>query len=79
MCEKLIRISRLYRTTDKSKLAEVWGVDRASGGVFPRGSRVHSLIIPLWYGYGYVFMIVQPPIELSQNHFLLLCRVTALL
>lgn len=29
--------------------------------------------------YGYVFMIVQPPIELSQNHFLLLCRVTALL
>jgi hypothetical protein len=30
MCEKLIRISRLYRTTDKGKLAEVWGVDRAS-------------------------------------------------
>lgn len=44
MCEKLIRISRLYRTTDKGKLAEVWGVDRASA-VF---LRVHGYT-PLLY------------------------------
>lgn len=78
MCEKLIGISRLYRTTDKSKTCRGLGSRPGFGG-FSKGSRVHSLIMPLWYGYGYVFMIVQPPIELSKNHFLLLCRVTALL
>ena len=65
MCKKLIRISRLYRTTDKSKLAEVWGVDRASA-VFLRVHGDTPHFIPLQYGCGYIFMIGQPPTELSK-------------
>nr|DAF30013.1 MAG TPA: hypothetical protein [Caudoviricetes sp.] len=62
----------------KANLPRSGGVDRASA-VFLRVHGDSPHFIPLQYGCGYIFMIVQPPIELSQNHFLLLCRVTALL